>query len=49
MHIRIWHRQTNMYKQITVQRLAKYFSSAPIMEEVVAHRNSFVQYAKQYK
>jgi hypothetical protein len=30
---------TNMYMQITVQRLAAFFGCAPILEEVVAERN----------
>lgn len=30
---------TNMYMQITIQRLAKYFSCAPVLEDVVAIRN----------
>ncbi|MGO0061775.1 amidohydrolase family protein [Brevibacillus fluminis] len=30
---------TNMYMQITIQRLAKFFACEPIAEEVVAHRN----------
>ncbi len=30
---------TNMYMQITVQRLAKFFACDPVLEDVVAHRN----------
>jgi hypothetical protein len=39
---------TNMYMQITVQRLAKFFSCAPVLEEVVEMRNEHAKNFSDY-
>lgn len=39
---------TNMYMQITIQRLAKFFACEPILEEVVVHRNRMAAEPQSY-